>query len=158
MQLNALTPKFVTFTGANTNSDKDDKRRERVGEAAVVTGAAGAGVTATRGAAFKMFKSTEKLNRVVNNIAEGANLVNQPIKQSNSLWNALKLNYRQLKLDIAAWAKNSRMPAFMKGLFTGKLGSIIGGGGALFVFITGLFEVADTFMNKVGVNLASKSQ
>ncbi len=157
MQLNALTPKFVTFTG-NVNSDKDDKRRERVGEAAAVTGAAGAGVTATRGAAFKMFKSTEKLNRVVNNIAEGANLVNQPIKQSNSLWNALKINYRQLKVDIATWAKNSKMPSFMKGLFTGKLGSIIGGGGALFVFVTGLFEVANTFMDKVGVNLATKTE
>ncbi len=147
MQLNAVGPRFVTFTGEN--SQRKDERRERVGDAAVVTGGVGAGYTATRGAAFKMFKTSEKLRGTINTVAEGANVVSKPLKQTNSLWNALKVNYRQLRLDIANWAKASKMPKFMKGLFTGKLGAIIGGGASVFVFITGVSEVFNTFINKL---------
>lgn len=153
MPLNAIGPKFVTFTssanGTTKSSDDNNNRRENVGVAAAATGAAGAGYSATRGAAFKMFKSSEKLRGTINTIAEGANVVNQPIKQTNSLWNALKVNYKQLRLDIANWAKASKMPKFMKSMFTGKLGAIIGGGASVFVFITGITEVVDTFANKV---------
>lgn len=148
MPLNVIGPKFVTFTGNSSPSD-DDKRRENVGAAAAATGAAGAGYSATRGAAFKMFKSSEKLRGTINTVAEGATLVSKPIKQSNSLWNALKVNYRQLRLDIANWAKASKMPNFMKAMFTGKLGAIIGGGASIFVFLTGITEVVDTFANNV---------
>lgn len=148
MPLNAIGSKFVTFTGNSSPSD-DDKRRENVGAAAAATGAAGAGYTATRSAAFKMFKSSEKFRGTINTVAERTALASEPIKQSNSLWNALKINYRQLKLDIAKWAKASKMPKFMKGMFTGKLGSIIGGGASIFVFITGIGEVFNTFLNKL---------
>ena len=150
MQLNAIGPKFVTFTGDASNaSARREDRKERVGEAAAATGAAGAGYSATRSGAFKMFKSSEKLRGTINSVAEGATLVSEPVKQSNSLWNALKLNYRQLRLDIANWAKASKMPKFMKGMFTGKLGSIIGGGASIFVFITGIGGVFNTFLNKL---------
>lgn len=148
MPLSAIGPKFVTFTGEAPQRDNAD-RKERVGEAAAVTGGVGAGYTATRGAAFKMFRSSERLRGTINTLAEGVNVVNKPLKQTNSLWNALKVNYRQMRLDIAQWAKASKMPKFMKAVFTGKLGAVLGGGAAVFVFISGVSEVFNTFLNKL---------
>lgn len=158
MQLNGITPNFVSFGNQYAEYNKEDKRREHVGDAAKATGAAGAGYAATRGASFKMFQSSQKLNRFVNGVAEGANTINQPIKQSNSLWKALKLNYKNLTRDIAQWAENSKtLPRFIKPLFTGMLGKFIGGAAAVFVFISGVGEVVDTFANNVS-KTASKPQ
>lgn len=159
MQLNAITPNFISFTSNQQVADKkEEKRREHVGDAAKATGAAGAGYAATRGASFKMFQSSQKLNRFVNGVAEGVQTINQPIKQSNSLWKAIKLNYKNLTRDIAQWAKNSKtLPNFIKPLFTGMLGKFIGGAAAVFVFISGVGEVIETFANKVG-KTASKPQ
>ena len=140
MQLSAIGPKVVTFTSGN--SDRDDKRHERVGDAAAATGAAGAGYSATRGAAFKAFRSSE-------NVAKALNAMNQPVRETSSLWNALKVNAKRLKLDIASWAEKSRMPKFMKGMFTGKLGGAIGGVASVFVFVAGLAEVYDAFLHKL---------
>jgi len=147
MPLSVTGSNLVSF--GNTAASKDDRRRERVGEAAAVTGAAGAGYSATRGATFKMFNSSSKAARGINTLANSARAVNQPIRESNSLWNAFKVNYRQLSSDIAKWAQKSNMPNFMKAMFTGKLGAFCGGVGALFVFVTGVSEVISTFSEKV---------
>jgi len=156
MPLNTISPKFVTFTSNPTMTGaKDNRHRDNVEDAAKVTGAAGAGAAATQRAGFRMFKSSKNLNTFVNNVAEGANAINKPIQQSNSLWNAFKLNYKNFKADIATWAKNSKMvPKFIKPLFTGSLGKFIGGTAAVFVFITGVGEVIDTVANNV--NAAAK--
>lgn len=138
MLLNSISPKFVTFTSANPNKDKN---REKVGEAAAATGVAGAGYSATRSAAFKAFNSSKKL-------ADGAQALGQPIKQTNSIWNALRLNYRNLTNSIKTWAQESKMiPKFAKPLFTGVVGKFIGGVAAVFVFINGVSEVIDTVAN-----------
>ena len=147
MQLSAIGPKVVNFT--SNNAERDDKRHERVGDAAAATGAAGAGYSATRGAAFKAFRSSENVAKAVNNAANGLNAMNQPVRETSSLWNALKVNAKRLKLDIASWAEKSRMPKFTKGMFTGKLGGAIGGVASVFVFVAGLAEVYDAFLHKL---------
>lgn len=155
MPLNVIGPKILTFTGEpSMTGAKGDKRKGHVEEAATVTGAAGAGCSATRGAAFKMFKSSEKVRNAFNNAAGTVNAINKPLKQSNSLLNALKVNYRNFTSDIKSWAKASNMPGFMKAMFTGSLGKVIGGIAAVFVFVTGLGEVINTFANKVNVAAA----
>jgi hypothetical protein len=155
----SITPNLVSFTANPINRDAKT-RREKVEDAATVTGGVGAGAAATRGStAFKYFKSSEKLRSVVNGTSKAAQALSEPAQRTRSLWNALKVNYKSLKIDIANWAKASKMPKFMKGMFTGKLGSFLGGGAALFVFISGVGEVIDTTMkniNKLGVELSTK--
>lgn len=148
---------LITFGNDSNNASNREKNRQRVDDAAVVTGGVGAGVTATRSASFRMFNSANKLNKTVNGIAEGARAVSEPVTKSQSLWNALKLNYRKLTSDIATWAKNSNMPKFLKPIFTGKLASIFGGTAAVFVFVTGAVDVFTTAvaqLSKVGNNLS----
>ncbi len=158
MQLNALTPQFVRFTGAvPANSSRDDKGRERVGEAAAATGAAGAGVSATRSGAFKMFKTSSKLAGGMNAATDSLKLVNQPIKQTSSLWNAFRVNAKQLRHDVIAWAENSKMPGFMKSIFRGGLGKAIGSVAAVFVFTAGVGEIARTFLGQLSGSLANAS-
>ena len=149
MLLNVSPHNLTTFGKSSQASSNREKNKQKVDEAAVVTGGVGAGVTATRSASFKMFNSSAKLNRTVNGIAEGARAVTEPVKQSKSLWNALKLNYRKLTADIAAWAKKSGMPKFIKPIFTGRLASIFGGAAAVFVFITGSVQVVTTAVSKL---------
>lgn len=138
----------LSFT-ANVESQQKS-RREKVEDAATVTGGVGAGAAATKGTnAFKYFKSSEKLRGVVNSAATTTEAIAKPAQQTKSLWNALKLNYKNLKIDIAEWAKASKMPNFMKGMFTGKLGSMLGGVASVFVFISGVGEVFHTLLNNV---------
>ena len=150
MLLNLSSHNLTTFGNSPQQSySSREKNKQKVDEAAVVTGGVGAGLTATRSAGFKMFNSATKLNRTVNGIAEGAQAMTEPVKQSKSLWNALKLNYRKLTSDIANWAKNSKMPSFLKPIFTGKLASILGGAAAVFVFVTGAVQVFTTAVSKL---------
>lgn len=157
MLLNVSPHNLTSFGNSSQSTSNREKNKQKVDEAAVVTGGVGAGVTATRSAAFKMFNSSTKLNKTVNGISEGAKAMTEPVAQSKSLWNAFKLNYRKLTSGIANWAKNSKMPAFLKPIFTGKLASILGGAAAVFVFITGsvqVFTTAVSKLNKVGNNLS----
>lgn len=140
---------LTTFGNDPHAASNHEKNKQRVDDAAVVTGGVGAGVTATRSASFKMFNSANKLNKTVNGIAEGARAVAEPVTQSKSLWNAFKLNYRKLTSDIANRAKNSNMPAFLKPIFTGKLASIFGKVAAVFVFVTGSVDVFRTAVSKL---------
>ena len=150
MLLKISSSNFTSFGNSAQTASQRERNKERVEDAAVVTGGVGAGVTATRSAAFKMFNSSAKLNKTINAVAEGAQAITQPVSKSKSLWNALKLNYRKLTGDIARWAKNSKaIPGFLKPLFTGKLASIFGGVAAVFVFITGLAEVIENFAKKI---------
>ena len=134
MPLSPVLPCHINFTGYD---QQPKSGRDKVEDAAAVTGGVGAGVAATRGnGAFKYFKSSEKLRGVVNTATNTSKAIAEPAKQSKSLWNALKLNYVNLKKGIADWAKASKMPKFMKAMFTGKLGKVISGGAAVFVFIS----------------------
>lgn len=152
MSLSSVGPKFITFTGTET---QERTRRDKIEDAAAVTGGVGAGAAATRGNAFKMFKTSEKLRTVVTGASEVTGAVAQPVKQSKSVWNAFKLNYTKFTSEIAEWAKNSKMPNFMKVLFTGKLASAIGKGAAVFVFISGIGEIIDTCV-KNAQNVSTK--
>ena len=139
MPLSPVSVNKIYFTGA-------ESRNDNVVEAAAVTGGVGAGCAAARGGkAFSAFKSSAKLRSAVTGAAEATEAMVKPINQSKSLWNAFKINAKNLRTSIANWAKNSKMPKFMKGLFTGKLGKAIGGLAAVFVFITGVGEVVRTF-------------
>ena len=147
MPLSPVAPCNINYTGYNPQPKTG---RDKVDDAAAVTGGVGAGVAATRGnGAFKYFKSSEKLRGVVNKAAETERALTVPVKQSKSIWNALKLNYANLKKGIADWAKASKMPKFMKAMFTGKLGKVISGGAAVFVFISGVGEIAHTLVSNV---------
>lgn len=155
----SITPKMVTFT-SNDYSQPQRSRREQVETAATVTGGVGAGAAATRGGALKFFKSADKFNAVTKTATEAAQAVQKPAQQTRSLMNAFKINYKNFTKQIAEWAEASKMPKFMKGIFTGKLGKVIGKGAAVFVFITGIGEVFSTLLNnmdKVGVKLATST-
>lgn len=143
----SVSPKFVTFTGTPNNPTKSN--RERVEDAAAVTGGVGAGAAATRGGAMKFFKSAENLNRVSNTAVRTSKALQTPVKQTNSLLNAFRVNYRNFTKQVGEWAEASKMPKFMKGIFKGKLGGFIGGGAAVFVFITGIGEVISTASNNL---------
>jgi len=143
----SITPNLVSFTSYPDTSKKS--KREHVEDAATVTGGVGAGAAATRGGAMKFFKSAEKINRVSSIADQTSRALEAPVRQTNSLWNAMKLNYNKFTKQISRWAEASNMPKFMKGIFTGKLGAIIGGGAAVFVFITGIGEVIRTASNNI---------
>lgn len=149
MLLNVSPHNLTTFGNSSQSLSNREKNKQKVDEAAVVTGGVGAGITATRSASFKMFNSANKIGKTVNGITEGAKAMTEPVKQSQSLWNALKLNYRKLTSNIATWAKKSNMPEFIKPIFTGKLASILGGAASLFVFLTGSVQVFTTAVSKL---------
>ena len=142
----SVSPKIVTFTGEASNPKS---RRDKVEDAATATGGVGAGVAATRGGALKFFKSAEKINQVTGTAAKATSVIEKPAKQTVSLLNAFKVNYRNFTKQVAEWAEASKMPKFMKGIFTGKLGNILGKGAAVFVFISGIGEVIHTLLNNL---------
>lgn len=145
----SVSPKMVSFAGTSTPSAKT--RKEKVEDAAAVTGGVGAGAAATRGgSALKFFKSAEKMNEVTKTAANAANALEKPATQTKSLLNAFRVNYRNFTKQIAEWAEASSMPKFMKGIFTGKLAGAVGRGAAVFVFITGVGEVIGTVLS--GIN------
>lgn len=144
-----VSPKIVTFTAAESAQSKT--RKEKVEDAAAVTGGVGAGAAATRGTnALKFFKSAEKINDVTRSAANVATAIEKPAEQTKSLLNAFKVNYRNFTKQIAEWAEASRMPKFMKGIFTGKLSGALGRGAAVFVFVTGVGEIIGTILS--GIN------
>ena len=153
----SISPKIVTFTG--TGADQLKTRREQVENAATATGGVGAGVAATRGGALKFFKSSaQRVNSATNTAVQATRALEKPVKQTNSLWNAFKINGKSIGKQIAEWAEASKMPKFMKYIFKGALGKALGQGAAVFVFITGCGEVLSTAMNnmyKVGATLFS---
>ena len=157
----SISPKMITFTG--TDYRPSNKRREQVENAATATGGVGAGVAATRGGggALKFFKtSAETVNRASATANQATNALKTPAKQTNSLFNAFKLNGKGFGKQISDWAEASNMPKFMKRLFTGQFGKALGRGAAVFVFITGIGEVISTVMNniyKVGSTISSPS-
>lgn len=140
----------VPYEGNSSNRSK----RETVEDAATATGAAGAGASAT-----KFFKtSAQKVNRISTTMAETSRAVETPVRQSRSLINGFKINYRNFTQQIANWAEQSNMPKFMKVFFTGQAGKVIGKGAAVFVFITGIGEVFHTLMkniDNVGMKMAT---
>lgn len=156
MPLN-VSPKIVSFTGLNNNS-QPKSRRDQVEDAAAATGGVGASAAAARGANLKFFKQAEKFNRVTGAAANATRELEKPANQLTSLFRAFKVNYRNLTNQISEWARSSRMPNFMKGLFTGQLGKTLGTGAAIFVFISGLGEVITTAINsahKIGNQIST---
>ncbi|MBR6098939.1 hypothetical protein IKP85_04260 [bacterium] len=158
----SIAPKIVTFTGTETTA-QHKSRRDQVENAAAATGGVGAGVAATRGGggALKFFRtSAETVNKASVTANRATHALETPVRQTNSLWNAFKLNGKSIGKQIAEWAEASKMPKFMKVLFTGQFGKALGLGAAVFVFITGVGEVISTLMNnlyKVGATLSSPS-
>lgn len=150
---------LVPYTDFESRSSQSKTNRDRVEDAATVTGATGAGAAATRGSALKFFKtSAGKVNTITGAAADITNAVEAPARQSKSLLNAFRINYRNFTNQIANWAEASKMPNFMKAMFTGKLGAFIGKGAAVFVFTTGIAEVFSTLMknaNKLGVKMST---
>ena len=156
MAIRSIDNSVVPYTG---NDNQYRSNRDKVEDAAAVTGATGASAAASRSSALKFFKSSAtKVNTLSGTAAEITNAVEVPAKQSKSLFNALKINYKNITGQISRWAEASHMPKFMKALFMGKLGNFIGGGAALFVFVTGIAEVFQTLMknvNNVGLKMST---
>jgi hypothetical protein len=160
MQL-SVNPKIVTFAGTGNERSQSRTRKEQVEDAATATGGVGAGVAATRGGAMKFFNTAKKLDTATALASSATKAAEVPIKQTNSLWNAFRLNCKGISTQIANWAEGTNMPNFMKYLFKGGLGKIIGRGAAVFVFITGLGEVVRTVSNhlyKAGATFNSVNQ
>ena len=154
MSLSVEKSNIVQYTGNQSSRSN----REKVEDAATATGAAGAGAAATRSSALKFFKSAEKMNHATGVAAQTTRALEAPVSKSRSLINGFKINYRNLTEQIAAWAEKTNMPKFMKIMFTGEVGKVIGKGAAVFVFITGLGEIFHMFMrniNNVGMKMAT---
>lgn len=143
----SVSPKITTFTALEEQPVKS--KRDKVENAAAATGGVGAGYAATRGGALKFFKQAEKINQVTGTAARATSAIEKPAQQTVSLLNAFKVNYRNFTKQVAEWAEASRMPNFMKGIFTGKLGHVLGKGAAVFVFISGCGEVLHTLLNNM---------
>ncbi len=156
MEIRRIDSSVIPYT---SNDNQSSSKRDKVEDAAAVTGATGASAAAGRSSALKFFKSSaSKVNTLSGTAAEITNAVEVPAKQSKSLLNALRINYKNITGQISRWAEASKMPNFMKAMFTGKLGSFLGGGAALFVFVTGVAEVFQTLMknvNNVGIKMST---
>ena len=154
MSLKIEKSNIVQYEGNPSSRSK----REKVEDAATATGAAGAGAAATRSSALKFFKSAEKMNHATGVVAQTSRAIEAPVNQSRSLINGFKINYRNFTKQIAEWAERTNMPKFMKAMFTGQAGKLIGQGAAVFVFITGLGEIFHTLtknINNVGMKMAT---
>lgn len=150
MPLSPVMMNKIAFTG---NPDDNRGGNDGVKEAAFVTG--GVGMTAKGAKAFRAFPSGAQVSNGITTVTKATDAMVKPINQSKSLWNALKVNTKKLTSSIANWAKNSKMPKFMKAMFTGKFGKAIGGLAAVFVFITGVGEVVRTAvydLDKISTN------
>ena len=146
MPLSPVMMNKIAFTG----SPDDNRGGGTAANAAFVVGGAGAGAKA-----FRAFPSGAQVSRGITMANQATEAMVKPINQSKSLWNALKVNTKKLTSSIANWAKNSKMPKFMKAMFTGKFGKAIGGLAAVFVFITGVGEVVRTAvydLDKISTN------
>lgn len=130
----SISPKIVSFT-AGENQQRTG--RDNVEDAAKATGVAGA----TTGGAMKFFKSANKASSTA---VQTTRALQEPIKQTNSLFNTFRGTMTELFNQLSDWARGSNMPRFMKSIFTSKFGAFLGGVAAVFVFITGIGEVFNT--------------
>ena len=150
MSLSPVMMNKIAFTGS---PDDNCGGNGAVRDTAFIVG--GAGAAAGGAKAFRAFPSGAQVSRGITMANQATEVMVKPINQSKSLWNALKVNTKKLTSSIANWAKNSKMPKFMKAMFTGKFGKAIGGLAAVFVFITGVGEVVRTAvydLDKISTN------
>lgn len=134
----SISPKLISFT-AGENHQRTG--RDNVEDAAKATGVAGA----TTGA-MKFFKSANKASSTA---VQTTRALQEPIKQTNSLFNTFRGTKTELFNQLSDWARGSNMPRFMKSIFTSKFGAFLGGVAAVFVFITGIGEVINTASNNL---------
>lgn len=132
--------KIITFTG---NSD----RKVDATDVGVGTGAA---IGAFRG--FKQFGKVGDIVQISNETTKQIKQASQATGQVKKLWGRMFENAKQYTDSIVNWCKKSNtikklQPIFESKAFA-KVSGILGGATALFVFISGIGEMGETF-NKV---------
>lgn len=136
--------KIITFTG---NSD-------RKVDATDVGVGAGAALGATKFGArhFKGFKEFGKVGDIVqisNETTKQIKQASQATGQIKKLWGRMFENAKQYTDSIVNWCKKSNTIKKLQPLFESKafakISGIIGGATAVFVFISGLGEMGETF-------------
>ncbi len=142
-----LAVEGVSYTG---NGSGNDERRVRATEVGVGAGATVGGAKYGINA-FKRFK----LNKV-GDVVQLSGKTTQAIrdaanvgKKSKTLWNRMLMNAKTYKESIINWGKSLKVAKWMKPIFESKafakVSAAIGGVTAVFVFISGIGEMGNTF-------------
>lgn len=142
----SLSVNRVSFTG-NNNDDDRHVRATEVGVGAGATfGGAKYGINA-----FKRFK-LGKVKDVVELSGETTKAIKEAAgigKKTKSLWSNMFANAKSYKESIINWGKSLKVAKWMKPIFESKafskVSSAVGGLTALFVFISGIGEMAQTY-------------
>lgn len=138
----------ISFCG----NDSDNK---------VTASEVGVGVGATVGGAkygtgafkrFKLTKGTKDLVTLSSETTEAIKTAANAGSKIKRMWAQVGVNTAKYKKTIVEWAKSTKMAKFLKPVFESKafakVSGLVGGVGALFVFISGLGEIGNT-VNKV---------
>ncbi len=141
----SLSVNKISFTGKNKDDNHISATEVGVGAGATVGGAK-YGAQAFR----KLRLASPKT--VVNLSGETAQAIKNAAsagKKTKSLWSKMFKDADTFKDVIVNWGKSAKMPKWLKPAFQGKVfdkvSGILGGGLALFAFISGIGEMGQTF-------------
>ncbi len=136
----------VSFTANEGNSPADvEKRRKKVGEAAVGTSAVAA---AGNKAGFKMFNSAKKAGYLSQEVADSVKLANKPIKQTTSLFGKFGKMAKGFADGITNWVQKAPvLGKVVKTKFFMGTASALGFGLAVLTLLTGLTNIAKASTN-----------
>lgn len=139
-----------SVSNINFSARNDDDRRVRATEVGVGAGAT-VGSAKYGFNAFKRFK-LGKTGDIVQISAETTKNIKQAAtagRQVKSLWGRMFANAKSFKNGIINWCKTTKAAKFLKPVFESKafakVSGAIGGVTALFVFISGIGEMGNTF-------------
>lgn len=129
--------------GAGQKSRADiEKKKKKVGEAAVGTGAVAA---ASNKAGFKMFGSTKKLGYLSQEVTDNIRLASRPVKETKSLFGRFGKMAKGFSEGITNWV--NKMPVLkkvIKSKFFMGTASFLGFGLAVLTLLTGLTNIVKT--------------
>jgi len=143
----------ISFTG-NEDNDRNHVRATEVG----VAGGATIGGAKYSAEAFKRFKlaNTKDFIRLSGETTDAIRKAANTGKQVKSLWGRMFANAKNYKDAIINWAKTTKTAKFLMPVFESKafakVSGAIGGVTALFVFISGIGEMGNTFGKLANVN------
>jgi len=131
----------ISFCAKEGYSDADiEKKKKRVGEAALGTSAVAA---AGNKAGFRMFNATKKAGYLSQEIVDNIKLANKPIQETKSLFGKFGKMARSFSEGITKWV--SKTPVLNKivksRIFMGTA-STLGFGLAVLTLLTGLTNIA----------------
>lgn len=146
----------VNFTSSMNNTccnNKDNDKKHVTSEVATATGATAAGATAAKNGTFNMFRSAKNVKMMSKSTTDAVKLSAQSAKEAKGLLGAFTRTAKAIKASIVKWGETATNSKLLKPLLTNKLfrglAGCLGAGVAVFITISGIGDIFNTFTNEV---------